>query len=805
MDGERPSVEREPWGKVGIVGPVTTAAAGIQGAANAQEVMEINNHDYYAAKWRNEKREEILSCSFLSGFCMAFDRECLVDLLMPCPVAGYGPFDSEGYPIAGYEDNDLCVRARDKGWRLAVDYSNYVGHIGHASFDDAFPDMQRGMKNRLAYYKKWEEHTQVFPQRLVGVYRVRIGSVHDMHLFKASLTRHAQMLDGVSILLTNNPVRDMPDYPDWKTKVNLEQPEQLFLKTLEKTLGDGENWKEVDDIDILTKRFETWVAGCLVNAPDTRFEPKTVKEQLNIKVWTGDFNERDERNKSIEMAYELSPSWLISIDGDECIEDRVRRVHFDRLMTHPDPLVTSYNFGWIDHWNDTRHFRTDAPWGDSGSYQGGRNGYRMWRAEKVSEQDRIFNGTENGLHCGNLPDRGPQSCRVSGLRWRHFGYVRALDRVQRYKKYKELDPNPDPLMMGGESYSHIVSAEGMRIELFNAQNGIALHMLMYSGTDPGSLASLLDVLYPLVDHIVLVWTDDEDPEEAMSDELKEYVRLFKADLLHAKLRDEKGVNFAGVRNAAIDHISELNKEHQLGLGWGLFFDPDEHIPWDSGRAIRRMAETTETYGWLFQFVNPLRTGQQTPSDSVRLHRLEPIMRMTNRVHESFDKATMAIRKQGGKPALRIVDHIQFMNAGLSDPSRIDAKLKMYAQGLIAELEEDPYNGGAWHSLGLQMEAENRLEEAMRCYALACQTSPDSFIGYRSMMSFKLREATAFAVETMKYLSPAHPWYKIGSSILSFLKKAAAPPDNPATVRVLDGMEIPAGPRYILGEELDHEE
>ena len=64
----------------------------------------------------------------------------------PCGGAnptGILPFDEANYPIAGYEDNDPA--RLEAGYRAAIAIGT-LGHIGHQSFDSAFPDMQRGMK-----------------------------------------------------------------------------------------------------------------------------------------------------------------------------------------------------------------------------------------------------------------------------------------------------------------------------------------------------------------------------------------------------------------------------------------------------------------------------------------------------------------------------------------------------------------------------------------------------------------------------------------------------------------------------------
>lgn len=838
--GEAPNKEkgrvahpRAAWGKVGIVGPVTTIAAGPQGAVQGEELARLRSlgHAEFSRSWRSRAGDKYLAAAFLSGFCMAISRECANALLIrevypggdapdyrrPCviepnginkhrfTIRRYGVFDAEQYPIAGYEDNDICVRATNAGYRLAVDWANYVGHVGHQSFDAAFPEMQRGMRNRGRYYAKFEAETQRRGQRLIGVYRVRIGSVQDLRLFQASLARHAAILDGVSVLLTNNPARDLPNYPDWRSLGGLAEIERTYLQAIAPTVKPGDDWKTADDIDLLRKMTEGWIAGTLVGAQGSRFKLATKATDIVVDVWTGPFNERVERNASITAAQALNPDWLLSIDHDEVIEDRIRRGHFERWMMHPDPMVSQYDFGWLDHWNDTQHFRTDHPWGDGGRYTGGRHGRRMWRACPANAAgDLIYAGTADGLHCGNIPDAGVTAVRCTGARWRHFGYVRQLDRLERYKKYSAIDPNPDPSLVGGTDYGHIVCAEGMRIEFYSARNGIALHMLCYPGEDPGLIADKLDSYYALVDHIVLVWTDaasPDDPDLGMSRELKDYARLFQADVLHCPLRDERGVNFAAVRNAAIEHISQINEANNLGIGWGLFMDPDEGYgePLLAQINLRRMAESTETYGWIMRYENPTIDGRISGSDSVRLHRLDPAMRMRGRVHESFDEAIRTLSKAGGKPALR-VSPLTGVNPGLNDPSTIAGKIRGYAEGLIAELQDNPHNGGAWASLGLQFEAEGRIDEAMQAYQLSCQTMPESFLGYRAMMQHHLRIALAFAAETQSRLSSAHDFRTYLDRIVEFLGEVAQPPTNPAGKLVLSDLALPpAPPEYSAAE------
>lgn len=807
----RGSFDRATWGRAGLVGPVTTVAAGSQGCCPASQVAELG-HDAFAVRWRLETPDRYLATDFLSGFLVAGLRECLEDLLVPCAIpdcgediAQWGPWDGDAYPIAGYEDNDLCVRAARAGWRCVIDQRCYVGHVGHQSFDVAFPDHGRGLRNRLAYYERWESETQK-PQTLVAAYRVRIGCVHDLYVLRSSLQRHAVLLDGFAILLTNQPGIDVPNAHDRAALGQLDPEDQRLIQVLaavgplDAEPGEGEvpAWGRVQAL------FRAWVRSVLMRAPGSRLAtPEETTLAVSVQLWPGEFNERDERNRVAEQAIRLGASWVISIDHDEILEDRVTRRHVERLMNHPDPMVSSYDFGFLDHWNDGQHYRTDPPWGDGGSYRDGRHGRRMWRVTEglVNRPDwqAIHLGNDVGLHCGNVPDTSIMAVRVAGLRFRHLGYVRAADRIERMQRYQRVDPNPDPVMVGGSpdhvgGYGHILSEDGARMEVFYREMGIGLHMLVHAGEDPGLVAGLLDQLHGVVDHVVLVWTDDAPPDAppsagGMPEDLAAFARLYGCDIIHALgCRDEIGLRFDRARNAGIERLAAVDAELRLGLGWGLFLDPDEVFPaWlQAPLALRRMAQLAEGYGWLFNFRNPLQDGTSTHSDSVRMHRLN--MRLANRVHESFDAWTAGLVARGDLPGIRVAP-FTMLNPGLATGD-VGAKVVRYARGLVAELRERPENGGAWVSLGLQLEVEGRMDEAMACYQHACAASPSSYMGWRAIMHTRMRESLAFAEETLARISPAHPFHAVCKQVVSFLRQAAPAQQNAAGRVVLDGVIPP---------------
>ena len=60
-----------------------------------------------------------------NGFCMYLKRAMINDI---------GMFDEKRFPRGYGEENDLCLRALDRGWRHVVDTRTYVHHARNASF-----------------------------------------------------------------------------------------------------------------------------------------------------------------------------------------------------------------------------------------------------------------------------------------------------------------------------------------------------------------------------------------------------------------------------------------------------------------------------------------------------------------------------------------------------------------------------------------------------------------------------------------------------------------------------------------------
>jgi GT2 family glycosyltransferase/predicted Zn-dependent protease len=112
----------QDWPAVGMVGPVTSAAPAPQGIPIAYS--DLPSLDAFAANRRREFAGRTLACHRITGFCL---------LARPEVLARIGGFD-EDFALGFFEDDDLCVRTREAGYRLVVALDVFVHHFGSRTF-----------------------------------------------------------------------------------------------------------------------------------------------------------------------------------------------------------------------------------------------------------------------------------------------------------------------------------------------------------------------------------------------------------------------------------------------------------------------------------------------------------------------------------------------------------------------------------------------------------------------------------------------------------------------------------------------
>ncbi|UCD38572.1 MAG: glycosyltransferase [Fidelibacterota bacterium] len=132
---------------IGMVGPVSNYVSGRQRIA---EVPYQNDEEFYgfAKSLRAANRDKVTPRRRIAGFAMLV-RKALYDDL--------GGLD-ESFGSGNYEDDDFCLRVREKGYAVMVDESTFIHHFGSQTFSDNKIDYQASLKhNEELFRTKWPD------------------------------------------------------------------------------------------------------------------------------------------------------------------------------------------------------------------------------------------------------------------------------------------------------------------------------------------------------------------------------------------------------------------------------------------------------------------------------------------------------------------------------------------------------------------------------------------------------------------------------------------------------------------------
>ena len=132
------------WPAIGLVGPVSNTAPDAQGIRPGY--AQLTDLDAFAAQRRQAYSGQLRAVHRLTGFCLLVRREVLERI---------GGFD-ERFGAGFFDDDDLCVRAREAGFRLLVAHEVYVHHFGSRTFQGLGIDTRKQLEENFERFRgKW--------------------------------------------------------------------------------------------------------------------------------------------------------------------------------------------------------------------------------------------------------------------------------------------------------------------------------------------------------------------------------------------------------------------------------------------------------------------------------------------------------------------------------------------------------------------------------------------------------------------------------------------------------------------------
>ncbi len=123
----RTKIDGKGWnGEIGMVGAISDGASGVQ-RVDAKQGLIKDGLDEFSRKWAIENSGVVMNTEYLSGFCVGLTDKCMRNLCLTFS-GDKGELFDERFKVGGFEDNDLCLRARANGFGLVVACSGFVGH-----------------------------------------------------------------------------------------------------------------------------------------------------------------------------------------------------------------------------------------------------------------------------------------------------------------------------------------------------------------------------------------------------------------------------------------------------------------------------------------------------------------------------------------------------------------------------------------------------------------------------------------------------------------------------------------------------
>ena len=303
---------------IAIVGPVSNSSNGRQMVAPAH--TGFHDLEYNAAAYGAVKYGQYEEAGVLYGWCMMISREFLK----------HEPYLFDDRFTNSYEDNDLCLRARTKGWKLFIDRGTYIFHAGQGSFKHDFGKeflkkyQKNGIENEVKFFDKWKPKEE---QKLIAVYRIANCDKY----IRESMERTSEFADEIIC---------------------------LFARSQDKT-------KEIA----------------------LSFPKVTMWEEWNEAEHP--FDEQAERNWLLQAAISRGADWVISIDGDEVYEKKFVKM-VPKLLRNPNPQALGYWCNWRTIWDTidgVDQYRTDGIFGGFQNYRF----FKVLPGMKIEKNDNLYN------------------------------------------------------------------------------------------------------------------------------------------------------------------------------------------------------------------------------------------------------------------------------------------------------------------------------------------------------------------------------------------------------------------------------
>lgn len=190
------ALERHP--RIGAVGPMTNKISGRQAYSHIPYAEEdLNGFHTFARQVSQAANNKVTPRYRLAGFALLMPKALFTEL---------GGFD-ESFGTGNFEDDDLCLRIRTKGYRLFVHEGVYIHHYGSQTFKGNGIDYVGSIRERQQLFlQKWPK---VDYQRLMEIDKSLVAELDEYKQRANAAMRDgawAQALELLNLVVDENPL-----------------------------------------------------------------------------------------------------------------------------------------------------------------------------------------------------------------------------------------------------------------------------------------------------------------------------------------------------------------------------------------------------------------------------------------------------------------------------------------------------------------------------------------------------------------------------------------------------------------------
>ncbi len=282
---------------VGMVGPITNSISGRQRVENVPYKDEQGFYAF-AAKVRELNKNKITPRRRIAGFCMLMRRELFEKL---------GGFDTR-FGTGNFEDDDLCVRLRQKGWAIMVHEGVFIHHYGSQTFKANHIKYEANMREKAKLFFK--KHPTIDYEELLEL-KEPLSEVHqrkkDLIEKAFAAQNYKQVEKEAKEILSENPLDDEALlYLAYAYFLQENYPKAVF--TLKQSLNhDGKN---LAALNLLGQTL--FAMNKLREAKNTfemalRFQPDSLEAKRNLATVLIELGEYAEGVKLIQEILKTHP------------------------------------------------------------------------------------------------------------------------------------------------------------------------------------------------------------------------------------------------------------------------------------------------------------------------------------------------------------------------------------------------------------------------------------------------------------------------------------------------------------------